>query len=132
MRRCQTRHAAAAHHRSSPSCAARGWASSTSGGAAARAPPAFSDVAAAAQRLGATNDIHRTPLLESIALNQMTGGRILVKAEALQIAGSFKIRGALNRVLCLSHAERAHGVVVRRSWNDFIAPSLRSFAYSEH
>jgi len=80
-------------------------------------PPVFADVAAAAVRLTATHAIHRTPLLESVALNLLTGGRILVKAEALQIAGSFKIRGALNRVLCLSPAERERGVVAFSSGN---------------
>ena len=44
-------------------------------------------------------------------------GQVLVKAEALQIAGSFKIRGAMNRVLCLSPEERAKGVVAFSSGN---------------
>ena len=79
--------------------------------------PLFSDVTAAAARLAANGAIHRTPLLESVALNLLTGGRILVKAEALQIAGSFKIRGAMNRVLCLSPEERAKGVVAFSSGN---------------
>lgn len=79
--------------------------------------PTFSDVAAAASRLAATHALHRTPLLESVALNLLTGGRILVKAEALQIAGSFKIRGAMNRVLCLSPEEREKGVVAFSSGN---------------
>ena len=77
----------------------------------------FADVAAAAARLNQTQSIHRTPLLESIALNQLAGGRILVKAEALQVAGSFKIRGAMNAVLCLSGEERAHGVIAFSSGN---------------
>ena len=53
-------------------------------------------------RLKAANLILRTPLLESLALNNMTGARVLVKAENLQVAGSFKIRGALNALLCLA------------------------------
>ena len=57
-------------------------------------------VLAAAERL--EGKIHRTQLLESIALNNMCGGRILVKADNLQMSGSFKIRGAMNRVLTLS------------------------------
>ena len=77
----------------------------------------FEDVRAATERLHATKSIHRTPLLESIALNQLVGGRVLVKAEALQVAGSFKIRGALNAVLCLSDEERAHGVIAFSSGN---------------
>ena len=50
----------------------------------------FSDVMAAAERL--QGRIHRTPLLESLALNNLTGGRILVKADNLQLSGSFKVR----------------------------------------
>lgn len=80
-------------------------------------PPVFRDVAAAAARLAATGSIHRTPLLESVALNLLTGGRVLVKAEALQIAGSFKIRGAMNRILCLKPEERTNGVVAFSSGN---------------
>ena len=38
--------------------------------------PVFSDVTAAAVRLGATRSIHRTPLLESVALNLLTGARV--------------------------------------------------------
>lgn len=79
--------------------------------------PVFSDVTAAAARLAGTHSLHRTPLLESVALNLLTGARILVKAEALQIAGSFKIRGAMNRILCLSPEERAKGVVAFSSGN---------------
>eukprot|EP01052_Picozoa_sp_SAG31_P060499 SAG31_NODE_19665_length_595_cov_0.856855_2_plen_63_part_00 len=42
-------------------------------------------VYAAAARLDASNLIHRTPLLESLALNNRAGARILVKAENLQV-----------------------------------------------
>ena len=45
-----------------------------------------------------------------MALNNMCGGRVLVKAEALQKTGTFKIRGALNRVLCLTPEEKKAGV----------------------
>jgi|EP01043_Picozoa_sp_COSAG02_P055204 hypothetical protein len=38
--------------------------------------PVFSDVTAAAVRLAATRSIHRTPLLESVALNLLTGARV--------------------------------------------------------
>ena len=61
-------------------------------------------VDAAAVRM--SGRIHRTPLLESIALNNLLNARVLVKAECTQKAGSFKIRGAMNRVLSLSPEER--------------------------
>ena len=75
----------------------------------------FDDVSAAYTRL--RGRILRTPLLESLSLNLLTGAKILVKAECLQTGGSFKIRGALNRVLLLSDAERAQGVVAFSSGN---------------
>jgi len=58
-----------------------------------------------------------TPVLEHDVLNERAGTRVLVKAEALQHRGSFKIRGALNRLLCLSHDERTLGVVAYSSGN---------------
>jgi threonine dehydratase len=73
------------------------------------------NVDAAAVRLH--GKIHKTGLLESIALNNLTHARILVKAECNQKAGSFKIRGAMNRVLCLSQEEQSKGVVAFSSGN---------------
>jgi threonine dehydratase len=58
--------------------------------------PTFADVQAAARRLRGI--ARRTPLLESEALNALTGGRILLKAEALQRTGSFKFRGAYSTI----------------------------------
>lgn len=59
----------------------------------------------------------RTPLLENPVLNQRVGGRVLLKAEALQRTGSFKFRGACNRLGRLSPAERRAGVVAFSSGN---------------
>lgn len=60
----------------------------------------------------------RTPLLDVPALAQATGAaRAFVKAESLQTAGSFKIRGATWRLMQLSPAERAAGVVAYSSGN---------------
>ena len=60
----------------------------------------------------------RTPLLESEALAQATGAaRAFVKAESLQTAGSFKIRGATWRLTRLSDAARNNGVVAYSSGN---------------
>jgi threonine dehydratase len=58
--------------------------------------PALADVEAAAERLGGV--VRETPLLESDALNELVGGRVLCKAECLQRTGSFKLRGAYNTV----------------------------------
>lgn len=59
----------------------------------------------------------RTPLIESPALNAHLGGRVLIKAETLQVAGAFKFRGAFNRVSRLTDAEKARGVVAYSSGN---------------
>jgi threonine dehydratase len=56
----------------------------------------FADVEAAAARLRGV--ARRTPLLESEALNEQVGGRLLVKPEPLQRTGSFKFRGAYNTI----------------------------------
>ena len=59
----------------------------------------------------------RTPLIESPALNERLGGRVLLKAETFQIAGAFKFRGAYNRISRLTAEERARGVVAYSSGN---------------
>ncbi|MBL8643009.1 MAG: threonine/serine dehydratase, partial [Rhodospirillaceae bacterium] len=61
--------------------------------------------------------IVRTPLLRSPALDDIAGAPVLLKAEPLQRTGSFKMRGALNRVLCLTADEREAGVVAWSSGN---------------
>ncbi|KAJ9460835.1 putative serine racemase [Diplonema papillatum] len=75
----------------------------------------YSDVEAASERL--RGKVIRTPLLESDALNRRVGMRVLVKADCLQRAGSFKIRGAMNRVLKLSAEDTSRGVVAFSSGN---------------
>jgi threonine dehydratase len=80
-------------------------------------PASFSidDIRAAAARLG--DRVHRTPILSSPAFDDASGYRVWFKCENLQRAGSFKIRGALNKLLTLSAAERARGVVAFSSGN---------------
>lgn len=58
-----------------------------------------------------------TPLLRSDALDELSGGRILVKAEVLQHCGSFKFRGAYNRISQLTADERRRGVLAWSSGN---------------
>ena len=65
-------------------------------------PPVFADVEAAAGRLAGKAVL--TPLLESPALNERLGARLLMKAETLQRTGSFKFRGAYNRISQLSES----------------------------
>jgi threonine dehydratase len=59
----------------------------------------------------------RTPLIESPALNERVGGRVLLKAENLQRAGAFKFRGAYNRISRLTADELKRGVVAYSSGN---------------
>lgn len=73
------------------------------------------DIRAAAVRLH--GKAVRTPLLEFADLNARTGGRIFIKPENLQVSGSFKFRGAHNRISQLSESERQAGVVAWSSGN---------------
>jgi len=73
------------------------------------------DVRAAARRLG--NRIHRTPVIASQSFDDASGFTVFFKCENLQRAGAFKIRGALNKLLTLTPAERARGVVAFSSGN---------------
>ncbi|MEC3948882.1 threonine ammonia-lyase [Sphingobium sp. HWE2-09] len=59
----------------------------------------------------------RTPLLENAALNDRCGRRVLLKFEGAQHTGSFKFRGAYNRLVQLDARERAAGVVAWSSGN---------------
>jgi len=77
--------------------------------------PAFADVEEAAARL--RGRAVRTPLIESPALNARLGARVLLKAETLQVSGSFKFRGAYNRISRLDEDERRRGVVAYSSGN---------------
>jgi threonine dehydratase len=77
--------------------------------------PGFAEVEAAAGRLAGQAVV--TPLLESPALNERIGGRVLLKAETLQRTGSFKFRGAYNRISQIPEDERPAGVVAYSSGN---------------
>ena len=92
--------------------------------------PEAADVEAAAACL--RGEIVTTPLLESAALNERIGGRLLIKAEMLQRTGSFKFRGAFNRLSKLDEAERRRGVVAYSSGNHAqgVAEAARAFGIS--
>ncbi len=77
--------------------------------------PTAADVAAAARRLAGIA-LH-TPLISSPALDTTTGGRIFLKAETLQRTGSFKFRGAYNKLASIAPQDRAGGVVAFSSGN---------------
>jgi len=77
--------------------------------------PTFADVEAAAKRLAPV--VTRTPVLESPVVNDMLGCRILIKAECLQRTGSFKVRGAYNKIAQIPEETRRKGVVAYSSGN---------------
>jgi len=77
--------------------------------------PTFADIEAAAARLSGHAVV--TPLLEFATLNQRVGGRVLIKPENLQRTGSFKFRGAYNKLSQLSETARKAGVAAYSSGN---------------
>jgi threonine dehydratase len=75
----------------------------------------FADVQAAAARLA--GHLVDTPFLPSRVLSSITGAHIWIKFENHQFTAAFKERGALNRLLCLTPAERAAGVCAMSAGN---------------
>lgn len=73
------------------------------------------DVHAAARLI--VGKVVRTPLLEFPSLNERVGRRVFVKFEGAQYTGSFKFRGAYNRLVRLTGEEKAAGVVAWSSGN---------------
>jgi threonine dehydratase len=61
--------------------------------------------------------ISETPVLHSRVLSETIGGPVYLKCENLQRTGSFKVRGAFNRIARLSDTERARGVVAASAGN---------------
>lgn len=72
-------------------------------------------ITAAARRLSGV--VRRTPLRRSDALSALAGGDVWLKLECDQLTGSFKLRGAFNRLAALGEAGRARGVVAASAGN---------------
>lgn len=83
--------------------------------------PTFDDMLAAHDRIAPY--IHRTPVLTSSFLNELTGAQLFFKCENLQKAGAFKVRGASNAVFSLSDAEAKLGVCTHSSGNHALSLS---------
>ncbi|MBA8910810.1 MULTISPECIES: beta-hydroxyaspartate dehydratase BhcB [Aminobacter] len=77
--------------------------------------PTLDDVLAGRERIDPY--IHRTPVLTSRILNELTGAELFFKCENLQKAGAFKARGAANAVFGLSHEQAKKGVATHSSGN---------------
>jgi threonine dehydratase len=72
-------------------------------------------VLAAQERIA--GKVHRTPLFSAAALGERAGVRLFLKCESFQKTGSFKARGALNKILSLPAALRVRGVVTVSAGN---------------
>ena len=84
--------------------------------------PSYEDVQQAHERIAP--HLHRTPVLTSSYLNQLTGAQIFFKCENLQKVGAFKARGATNAVFGLSDMDAANGVATHSSGNHGAALSF--------
>ena len=82
---------------------------------ATKTAPTLADIEAARERIHEHARV--TPVYGSATLSRETGREVLLKAENLQRTGSFKVRGAMNRLATLSAAERAVGVVAASAGN---------------
>ena len=80
------------------------------------------DVRAAAGRLAGV--AHRTPVLTSRTVDELTGARVLAKAECFQRGGAFKFRGAYNAIAALDPEVRSRGVLAYSSGNHAQAIAL--------
>lgn len=77
--------------------------------------PTAADIESAAGRLSGV--AVRTPLINAPALDETVGARVFLKAETLQRTGSFKFRGAYNKISSIAPEKRAAGVVAYSSGN---------------
>ncbi|WP_239015825.1 pyridoxal-phosphate dependent enzyme, partial [Novacetimonas hansenii] len=75
----------------------------------------FDDIRAAARRI--EGRVLRTPTLPSQALSRATGAEIVLKLDNLQAVGSFKERGAANKLALLDESERRRGVITVSAGN---------------
>jgi threonine dehydratase len=75
----------------------------------------LSNIYAAQQTL--KDQIIQTPMLPELRLTRELGARVMFKAESLQRAGSFKVRGAFNKISHLTDEERRHGVIAASAGN---------------
>ncbi|MFC3676347.1 threonine ammonia-lyase [Ferrovibrio xuzhouensis] len=88
---------------------------SSQAAAASRPAITLADVRTAAERIRGA--VAETPCLQSYTLSKLTGARVWLKFENHQFTASFKERGALNKLLQLTEAERARGVIAMSAGN---------------
>lgn len=78
--------------------------------------------------------VHNTPVMTSSLINELVGTSVFFKCENLQRAGAYKIRGATNAILQITHAQRANGVVTHSSGNfaQAVALAAKSLGIPAH
>jgi threonine dehydratase len=84
--------------------------------------PDFTDIVKAHARISPL--VHRTPVMTSKSINQITGSNLFFKCENLQKVGAFKFRGACNAVFSLFEEEARKGVATHSSGNHAAALAL--------
>ena len=84
--------------------------------------PSIEHIRRAAERIGP--HVHRTPVLTSNTVNEISGAEVFFKCENLQKAGAFKVRGATNAVFSLSEEQARRGVATHSSGNHAAALAL--------
>ncbi|HEY3305907.1 MAG TPA: pyridoxal-phosphate dependent enzyme, partial [Candidatus Binatia bacterium] len=82
------------------------------------------DVVAARERI--QDQIYSSPCAYSETISRMTANRVMFKLDNLQITGSFKERGALNRLLALTPEETKRGVIAASAGNHGMALAFHS------
>jgi threonine dehydratase len=75
------------------------------------------------------NELIVTPMLPELRLSHQLGARVMLKAESLQRAGSFKIRGAYNKINHMSDEERKRGVIAASAGNHAQGVALAARLY---
>ena len=88
------------------------------------------DVERAAQLIA--GEVRETPVLPAGELSRRVGGSVVMKAECLQITGSFKVRGVFNKLSCLSDAELGAGMVAASAGNHAQAVALAADRRGSH
>jgi threonine dehydratase len=76
--------------------------------------------------------VRRTPILNDETLDEALGTRVFVKAEHLQKTGSFKVRGAYNRVHHLSEGEKQRGILTISAGNAAMGAAFAARAHGVH
>jgi len=85
------------------------------------------DIQEARERL--KNIVYKTGLVHNTTFSEMTGNFIYLKTENLQRTGSFKVRGAFNKIACLTEEQRKCGVIASSAGNHAQGVAMAATAF---